>query len=593
MNLKGGGELSCEYTIDYEYGVELDDGFTVAARPLAKKQTEYSFYKDKKVKSKLTHSRLPIDLSMRDKIGSEIKKHLETDTYQKHVIDNNFRIIRENLQEYYDLSVEIQKEVEQHENEEKQKEYLELCEKGIKLFNSINNPLIYFGSLIDWATAGERRNILLTFLCFSSQIILKHPISVIGLGEGSSGKTHIQNVALSMIPEEHILYEKKPTLASMFRRAEINQYYYDGKIVVYGDMGGASDQDEVEQTKNILKELQTEGHLVRPITVKLDGEYTVVDLILKGNPCLAYTTIPSYDFDDQELSRSFTYTPRTDNKNVFNARKSYLELKGSTTELLSREMEKELENVKLMIRGLECKFNKDISIVNIYNNVILDFIGNSDYYKRDYDKINSILKCICVFNSHNKQVYDINNEKIMFVEPIDIILFLSLIESYDISISANLPLKAGEIYRDISENINTIGNKNAAVYDTPDEVNIGFTVSDYLDHGNIDITKRSLQRYFKDLNNQGYFKIIGKEGRSNIYSLNKTVTQNHINLSEYIPLPDKERKRLYDEYPTEIVESILERDYLDSDLVNTLSIMNQHENVVKPKWRDYDNVNVV
>lgn len=586
-------KLTCDYSIDYEYGVELDDGYTITAKPYSKKETEYVFYEHRTPKSSITHSRQPNQLSLKDKVGTEIKKHMETEMYKKHVIDNNFRIIRENLQEYYDLSVELQKEVEQHENEEKEKEYRLLCEKGLKLFESIDNPLIYIGSIIDWNTAGERRNILLTFLCFSSQIILKHPISVIGLGEGSSGKTHIQNVALSMIPPEYILYEKKPTLASMFRRAETNQEYYDGKIVVYGDMGGANDQDEVEETKNLLKELQTDGYLVRPITIKVDGEYTVVDLILKGYPCLTYTTIPSYDFDDQELSRSFTYTPRTDNKRVFNARKSYLELKGSATEILFNEMKEELDKVKLMVSGLKCKFEEDILIVNIYTDVILDFIGNSDYYKRDFDKINSILKCICVFNSHNRDIYPINNQKVMFVEPIDVILFLSLIEGYDISVSANLPLKAGEIYRDISENLNSIGNKSSAVYDSPGNAVIGFTVSDYMDHGNIDIAKRSLQRYFKDLNNQGYFKIIGKDGRSNIYALNKAVNSNHIDLSKYIPLPEKNRSRLYEEYPKEIVDDLLEHDFLDVDLVNSVSIMNQHSEVIKPKWCEYDDGEIV
>ena len=580
--------MTCDYSIDYEYGVELDDGYTITAKPFSKKETEYCFYDNKHLKSKVTHVRHPNELSLKDKVGTEIKKHMDADKYKKHVIDNNFRVICENLQEFYELSLELQKEVEQHENNEKEKEYKLLCEKGLKLFESIDNPLIYIGSLIDWNTAGERRNILLTFLCFSSQIILKHPISVIGLGEGSSGKTHIQNVALSMIPEEYVLFEKKPTLASMFRRAETNQKYYDGKIVVYGDMGGASDQDEVEETKNLLKELQTDGHLVRPITIKVEGEYQVVDLILKGFPCLTYTTVPSYDFDDQELSRSFTYTPRTDNKSVFNARKSYLELKGSATEVLYTEMKAELEKVKLMMEGLKCKFENDIVVVNIYNKVILDCIGNSDYYKRDYDKLNSILKCISVFNSHNRPIYNINNQQIMFVEPIDIILFLSLIEEYDISISANLPLKAGEIYNDISENLMSIASRDSAVYDSPDNVNIGFTVSDYLDNGNIHINKRSVQRYFSDLNNQGYFKIIGKDNRSNIYALNKVVNQSQVNLSEYIPLGEKERDRLYNEYPAEIVDDVLKRDFIDVELANTVNIMNQHENVIMPKWCKYD-----
>ena len=75
---------------------------------------------------------------------------------------------------------------------------------------------------------------------------------------------------------------------------------------------------------------------------------------------------------------------------------------------------------------------------------------------------------------------------------------------------------------------------------------------------------------------------------SHIYTLNKIVNSNHIDLSGYIPLSDAEKYRLYDEYPKDVVDSILERDFLDVNVVNDLTIMNQHEDIVKPKWRDYD-----
>ena len=242
------------------------------------------------------------------------------------------------MDSFVDEYVEVETAVKKQSEEEEMAQNQEAYEEGLRLFENQYNPLLYIASLTDWYTAGERINTMITFLCYCSQVILKKPISVIGLGEGSSGKTFVENTALSMIPSEFIRYEKKPTLASMFRRAESDQYYYDGKIVVYGDLGGSSDQDEVEETKNLLKELQTDGHLVRPITIKIDGEFEVVDLVLKGFPCLTYTTVPNYDFDSQELSRSFIFTPRTDNRKIFNAQKSCLELKGSKTEQIYESM---------------------------------------------------------------------------------------------------------------------------------------------------------------------------------------------------------------------------------------------------------------
>ena len=113
-----------------------------------------------------------------------------------------------------------------------------------------------------------------------------------------------------------------------------------------------------------MKELQTDGYLARPITIKVDGEFEVVDLILSGFPCLTYTTVPNYNFDSQELSRSFIFTPRTDNRAVFNARKSYLELKGGKTDSGERRVS--------LIYAREAVFRRERKLVSFDRPVNFD-----------------------------------------------------------------------------------------------------------------------------------------------------------------------------------------------------------------------------
>ena len=423
---------------------------------------------------------------------------------------------------------------------------------------------------------------MITFLCYCSQVILKNPISVIGLGDGSSGKTHIENVALSMIPEEFIRYEKKPTMASMFRRAEENQRYYDGKIVVYGDLGGNSDQDEVEDTKNLLKELQTDGYLARPITIKVDGEFQVVDLILKGFPCLTYTTVPNYNFDSQELSRSFIFTPRTDNRAVFNARKSYLELKGGKTEQIYQSMLSFKTDIQKMVLGLRYKFS-DINIVNPYSDAILNLIGASEYYKRDYDKYNGILKVITAFNSANREIHEINGEKVIFTNPEDLQYFVTLLRPYMASITRNLSQKAAELLDDIVENGHEWIYQADSTYKFDSGEDFGFTINDYIEEGNVNIAKRSLYRYFTELNQEGFLKVVGKHGKSNMYALVEHVDEVHQN--EMLILSDSGKRRLEFEYPDDIVDYILLNDVIVDE---NCSILNQSDDVMKPFWLDYD-----
>lgn len=566
---------------DFDYGIKMEDGFTIKPIPF-KKGCKYFFYNKSKILVSKLEGKTPLELTENSTIGKEIKKHIDPDNaYNKTKITNIFGKLKVLLNNFVDEFVEIETAVQKQNEEDELAQNKQTYEEGLNLFETKDNPLLYIASLTDWYTAGERINTMITFLCYCSQVILKNPISVIGLGEGSSGKTFVENTALSMIPPEFVIYEKKPTLPAMFRRAESNPYYYDGKIVVYGDMGGSSDQDEVEETKNLLKELQTDGHLVRPITIKVDGEFEVVDLVLKGFPCLTYTTVPNYDFDSQELSRSFIFTPRTDNRKIFNAQKSCLELKGSKTEQIYQSMLNLKSCIQSMVLGLRYKFS-DIIIVNPYSESILKFIGESEFYKRDYDKYNGILKVITAFNSIGRPVFKVNNQNVIFTQPEDIQYFVSLFSTYKASITHNLSKKATEIYKDIIEQDGEWDYQPDTKFE--EALDFGFTVNDYYEKGNVHLNKRSLQRYFSELNREGYLKVVGKSSRSNMYALMSTSSDaadwtNLFSLSEFTV------KHLEYEYPENIVESIILNDNVFDEEV---SILNQSDDVIKPFWVDFD-----
>ena len=580
MGLEAAPETEMLWNLDY--GIKMEDGFTIKPIPF-KKGCKYFFYdKSKKLVSKL-EGKHPLELTENSTIGKEIKKHIDpTNSFNKTRITGIFSELKILLDGFVDEFVEIETAVQKQNEEDELAQNKQEYEKGLSLFETKDNPLLYIASLTDWYTAGERINTMITFLCYCSQVILKNPISVIGLGEGSSGKTFVENTALSMIPPEFVIYEKKPTLPAMVRRAESNPYYYDGKIVVYGDMGGSSDQDEVEETKNLLKELQTDGHLVRPITIKVDGEFEVVDLVLKGFPCLTYTTVPNYDFDSQELSRSFIFTPRTDNRKIFNAQKSCLELKGSKTEQIYQSMLDLKSCVQSMVLGLRYKFS-DIIIVNPYSESILKFIGESEFYKRDYDKYNGILKVITAFNSIGRPVFNVNNQNIIFTQPEDIQYFVSLFSTYKASITHNLSKKATEIYKDIVEHDGEWDYQPDTKFE--EALDFGFTVNDYYEKGNVHLNKRSLQRYFSELNREGYLKVVGKSSRSNMYALMGSSSDVAADWSNLFSLSEFTVKHLEYEYPEDIVENIILHDNVYDEEV---SILNQSDDVVKPFWVDFD-----
>lgn len=551
-----------------------EKGYKVQVTPAPKNQCTYTFYQNKNEIKRITNKQ-PIELTSTTSVWKQIKDYVDPTSFYsndgiKHRINNEILPI---LQNYYQTIIISTQELEAEELRDKQTSLKEKIDNAEEKLKSLDNPLLWIGSIIEWLTAGERNNILLCFLAYCSQVILRNPISVIALGEAGSGKSHIEEVAMSLIPREFIVNEKNITQAALFRRAEESEYFYDGKIVNYGDMGGSNDHEFMEESKNIMKELQSEGFVSKPVATKVDGEWTTRELNLIGKPCLTYTTVPNYQFDEQELSRSILITPRTDNKQEFNNRNLALELQGKSYEYML-SMLKEAEQIQYMVYLLR-SIMKDTIIINPYLEIINGFLNNSEYYKRDTPKYNNLLKVITAFNYFHKTIYEKNGCKVLYTSPEDVQLFLSLLSKYELSISENLSLHATNV---IKELLDLEAQPQTGEDGQPTlEVGGGWTINDFMEYSDINLSKRSLQNYFRELNSRGFVRIIEKKGNAYVYEL--TGKFNITTIEESISLSPKMRKKIAFELGDELV-SIIEQD----KPVPGLSIMNHDDSIKEPNW---------
>lgn len=571
-----GGEISMDDT-----AVPLQDGnYSVEVQPGIKDEMAIYIFKQHGSEYCQYDGVIPKRLTPTSTVSKEIKKVLDPDNkYTPKALNEDLDAIRVILQERYEtiLLVEEQK-VKDELAEQERALNLKLTEAEEKL-KSLQNPIIWIGSVIDWLTAGERNNILLAFIAYSSQVILHNPISVIALGESGSGKTHVEEIGLSFIPREFKVYEKKITEAALFNRAKSDPWFYDGKIVIYGDMGGKNDMDFAEESKDLMKELQSDGHLNKPLSVP-DGEggWIVQDLELWGKPCLNYTTVPGYAFDEQEMSRSIFITPRLDNRAIFNARATMLEFKGGKTYNQMKYYEKESEIIKYMIYHLrEVLF--DIDIINPYVSIIIKFLEDSDYYKRDFPKYNGLLKTITALNFYKHTVYEVEGRKIIYSTLEDVKLFMSLLKPYHESINANISPKATEILEDLREHMDEYitSTKRETLTD-------GISSNEYFEFQNLGLGKRSIQRYFGELNSAGFIKIVDKVGHSNAWNLTGKVSEDKIN--ELIELTDDDKNIISYELGEDVMKLIS-----DDSVDLNLNISNQDVEVDVPKWMKFDKKN--
>lgn len=560
---------------------ENGDTCTVYPSPNKSKTAIYTFHNaEGNVIGEFTGA-LPVSLTTQSTVVKFLKELLDPENKIKaSVINNDIRSIKELLQINYDATVLRLEDERIQSEQEKQHEKETLMKQAMEIIRNSKQPLIYIASLVDWFTAGERANIMLAFLVYAGQVIINNPISLIGLGESSSGKSHIQEVALDLIPSEYVVYEKKITEPALFNRAKTDTYFYDGKIVNYGDMGGINDQDFIQESKNLMKELQSDGYLNKPLSVP-DGEggWTVKDLKLIGKPCLTYTTVPNHRFDDQELSRSIFYTPRMDNREIFNRRNSILEFKTGRTYKKLKEYEKEFKMIPNIVLHLK-QVLQDIIIINPYVTFINMFLSKSKYYKRDFPKYNGLLKTITAINYYNNFKYtNEDGQTILFTSIVDVQLFISILEPYQESITTNIAPKSVEVLTEIKENIHKWTKKTTADDDLQVELGSnGITTNDYFTKSELGLSKDSVKKYIYELHEKGYLKVVGREGKSNLYNL----ADNEITIinNDLKQLSVSNNPLLVSELGEEIAEQVKDSE----EFIEDLNILNQDEEVDIPNW---------
>lgn len=553
----------------------LKDGYKLKVIPFYRKAKYIFINPDGDVVNEPEGSK-PLELTERSNIGREIRRHIDPKNDLKpYALSREFEEYKTVINEFYEQYLLAE------QNEEKAKQQLDEDELQAKLeeaevlLQSKKYPLIYVGSLVSWLTGGERSNIMLAFIAYASQVILGNPISVIGLGEGASGKTHIEEVAMALIPNEFVRHEKGSTGATTFNRAKDDPYYYDGCIVNFGDLGGKNSQDFIMEAKNLLKELQSDGFVNKPLNVPVRDEgWVLIDLTLYGKPALTYTTVPGFQFDDQEMSRSIFITPRMDNKRVFHAFKQIRELKHGRTYKKAKYYEKESEIVPYIVYLLKEKI-RDLTIINPYTQSVIDFLGESEYFKRDFDKYNGLLKTITAFHALIRPTFNLDDEEILFTTLDDIQLFISLLKEYHESISVNISPKAAEILNDLRTNM------DEWIFYKKVSENGALTTNDYYEISNTDLSKRSVQRYFSDLNLAGFLKVIGTEGKSNIYVLTEKSLPSLID--NLLKLSEDQAELIRWELGPMALQFIQEDEAMDG-----LSVMLQDEDVDVPGWERYD-----
>ena len=215
---------------------------------------------------------------------------------------------------------------------------------------------------------------------------------------------------------------------------------------------------------------------------------------------------------------------------------------------------------------------KDIVIINPYIHFVINFLKDSSFYKRDFDKFNGILKTITALNYYNHEIHDIDGETVILTNLSDVQQFISILQPYKESISANLSPKAVEVLNDIRNNID-----DWIMEIDPEELSLGITTNQYFTLQNLGLSKDSVKKYIYELANNGFLQITDHSGKSNVYNLTKSEVA-YIN-DDLKRIDDSIHQIICREVGEWVVDIMMEDKFVED-----LSIMNFDSEVKKPPW---------
>ena len=128
----------------------------------------YIFKNEDGVKYGEYRNGIPATLTNTCNIAAQIKQCLDPEReYKPQNLNKKFNEVKQLLQvKYENLILELQEKQEAEIQDKKQK-HNNLLEKAKQKLQSVEQPLIYIGSLVDWITAGERNNIIYAFTVYA------------------------------------------------------------------------------------------------------------------------------------------------------------------------------------------------------------------------------------------------------------------------------------------------------------------------------------------------------------------------------------------------------------------------------------------
>lgn len=341
------------------------------------------------------HEKSPLELSRQTNIGKQIFQRIVDNLTPKQRktedTDKIFRLIMEDLEKDVNIQIKEAEKAAKKEVEELEEEYEEHYARFVSNCEKHKfTPLQYIIRVYEGLGVDAQIEMFKVLNGYLQTFLGLKGTNVIGVGSQSSGKTHCLENPLDCIPDEFV---HKGT----FTRA----YFFDmysgqdltGHIFYLGDLGGIHDDENTIVSRDILKQLTSDGYIARGLKDDEDGG---VKDIVTGFPAIAYTTVSEEIINEQERSRSIIIRPPDVDQRRLMVFDSFHEAPGELWEL-----QQTINEDKYSITGFVWWLKKEIDNVELFNPFMFcvqKYLTNMQDFNRKIKEFDKLLKIICILN---------------------------------------------------------------------------------------------------------------------------------------------------------------------------------------------------
>ena len=262
--------------------------------------------------------------------------------------------------------------------------------------------------------------------------------------------THSLERGIEMIPSEYVVrgVHTKAYFFTKFNGQDVSR-----KVFYLGDLGGIKDDQNTIDTRDILKELNTDGYVERGISI--DGE--AHDEWVKGYPAIVYSTVEEDIVNDQEKSRSTIITPQSVDQDKLTLFNSVHESPGEDIRLLER-----IDDDVKSVQGLTWYLMENIKEYELFNPYMFnvsEFLAEMEDFNRKIKEFDKTLFIVSLLNNpfvlehqiyHDKETYEPITTKLIIASKQDVLNALAIFDGANNLLPTETALLKGlnKVYRE-------------------------------------------------------------------------------------------------------------------------------------------------